>query len=267
MVAAAGRADFLGSVGSENPSNNFSLLRSRIDQRRGLWFTEKSVAQGSCIVIVAAPDLLESVKERAAESGELIAFPDVEAVKALETIVRRKARIVILERMFAATPRGVALMNRIKADPKLTKTEVKVIAHDSDYSRLPARHVPVESSGGGAATATATQTHVAAYSASRRAPRFRMTADLPGVLVDGNSAQLIDLSTIGAQVVSVTTLKPNQRVRVALPDDQMNIRMNAVVAWASYEIPPQSTPRYRAGIEFADADVRMIDSFIRKHKS
>lgn len=218
--------------------------------------------------MISAPDLLESLKERAAESGELVAFADADAVKALETIVRRKAKVVILERMFAATPRGVALMNRIKGDPKLTKTEIKVIAHDSDYARVTPRRMPPESSnGGGAATATATHAHITEYSAARRAPRFRMAADAPGVLVDGNSAQLVDLSTIGAQVVSVTTLKPNQRIRVALPDDQMNIRLNAVVAWASYEIPPQSTPRYRAGIEFADADVRMIDSFIRKHKS
>jgi len=227
------------------------------------------VGQASCIVIVAAPELLESVKERAAESGELIAFSDADAVKALETVVRRKAKVVILERLFAATPRGAALMNRIKTDPKLSKTEIKIIAHDSDYSRVaPRRQTTHEPShGGGAATATATQAHVVEYSTARRAPRFRMAADAPKVLVDGNSAQLVDLSTIGAQVVSVSTLKPNQRIRVALPDDEMNIRINAVVAWASFEIPPQSTPRYRAGIEFADADVRMVDTFIRRHKS
>ena len=36
--------------------------------------------------------------------------------------------------------------------------------------------------------------------------------------VDGNPAALIDLSTVGAQVVSATVLKPNQRVRVIMGD-------------------------------------------------
>ena len=38
------------------------------------------------------------------------------------------------------------------------------------------------------------------------------------VLVDGDPAQLIDLSVMGAQVVSTTVLKPNQRVRFVLSD-------------------------------------------------
>ena len=45
--------------------------------------------------------------------------------------------MVALERLFAATPRGAALINRIKADPALGDTEIRVIAHDSDYSRRP----------------------------------------------------------------------------------------------------------------------------------
>ena len=36
--------------------------------------------------------------------------------------------------------------------------------------------------------------------------------------VDGNPAALVDLSTVGAQVVSPTVLKPNQRVRVSFGD-------------------------------------------------
>jgi len=38
------------------------------------------------------------------------------------------------------------------------------------------------------------------------------------VLVDGKAAALLDLSTIGAQVVSSAVLKPNQRVQMGLKD-------------------------------------------------
>ena len=74
------------------------------------------------------------------------------------------------------------------------------------------------------------------------------------VLVDGNTAALVDPSTCGAHVVSRTILKPNQRVRIALPDDMSVAKFNAAVAWASFDITPNSGPRYRAGINFVDAD-------------
>ena len=63
-----------------------------------------------------------------------------------------------------------------------------------------------------------------------------------------------NLSIVGAQVVSPTILKPNQRVRIALPDDPGTMRFNAQVAWASFEIPAKSGPHDRAGIDFVDAD-------------
>ena len=43
---------------------------------------------------------------------------------------------------------------------------------------------------------------------TRRAVRFRIRSRV-NVLVDGNNASLVNLSTVGAQVVSPTVLKPN----------------------------------------------------------
>jgi hypothetical protein len=86
-------------------------------------------------------------------------------------------------------------------------------------------------------------------------------------MVDGNRATLVDLSTLGAQVVSTTVLKPNQRVRLALTDEHVSLRFNGAVAWASFEIPPNSGPRYRAGITFLDADSPSVGSFASRHKS
>ena len=34
------------------------------------------------------------------------------------------------------------------------------------------------------------------------------------------------------------------------------------MAWASFEIPPNGGPRYRAGIEFLDADGSAVDAYI-----
>ena len=90
-----------------------------------------------------------------------------------------------------------------------------------------------------------------------------------GVEVDinGNGATVVDLSTVGAQVVSATILKPNQRVRVTLSDEQMQVRCQAVVAWASFEMPPGKVPCYRAGLQFVDANAETIDAFRIRHQS
>ena len=217
------------------------------------------------------------VLKRAAETDnqqEILAFTDTDALRALDVITKRKPAVIALERMFASTPRGAALINRIKADPSLVESEIRVVSPNSDPTRISAKGpapAPAPAHGGGAATATA-PTQVAPraqpldHYGTRRAPRFKV-AGAVDVLVDGNTASLVDVSTVGAQVLTPTVLKPNQRIRMALPEDNGAIRFNAAVAWAKFEIPPQSGPRYRAGIEFIDANANALDAYCAKHKA
>jgi hypothetical protein len=83
--------------------------------------------------------------------------------------------------------------------------------------------------------------------------------------VDGGSASLLDLSSMGALVVALAPLKPHQRVRITLSDDAGAMRFNAAVVWAALEIP-QGVTRYRAGIEFKDANAIAVEAFIERHK-
>lgn len=222
-------------------------------------------------MVIAASDLLPSLIERVDEAnGEVLAFTDADALRALEVITKRRPAVVTLERLFAATPRGAALINRIKADPSLTNSEIRIVAHDTGNVRVSPRR-PAEGTTGSGATAVAaappaTPALPLDYRLTRRAPRFRMTGKVEA-LVDGSRAVVIDLSTIGAQVISPTVLKPNQRIRVALSDDLATVRFNATVAWASFEIPPKSVPRYRAGIEFLDANTPAVDAYCLRHKA
>ena len=84
----------------------------------------------SCTVLIGAADLLPALKKRTNESGELLTFTDAEALRALDVITKRRPQVVALERLFAATPRGAALINRIKADPALSRTEIRVVSPD-----------------------------------------------------------------------------------------------------------------------------------------
>jgi hypothetical protein len=226
-----------------------------------------------CTVLIAAPDLLPLLKQRVGEAGtELISFGDGDVIRALEVITERKPQVVALERLFAATPRGAALINRLKADPALVDAEIRVVSHDSDYTRVSPRRPPAEP----AEQRPARETPPPAAAAkppqpldqrgTRRAARFKVGKQA-GVLVDGTAATIVDLSKVGAQVVTPAIVKPNQRVRLALTDDTGAIRFNAMVAWAKFEIPPKSSPQYRAGLNFLDANAAAVEAFCQRHKT
>jgi hypothetical protein len=174
---------------------------------------------------------------------------------------------VALERLFAGTSRGAAFINRIKADPALASCEIRIVAHDSTYSRVTTRQ-PGEAPPAVAPAAVAEPPRGPApldQRGTRRAPRFKVV-DHVEVMVDGNPATLIDVSVVGAQVLSATTLRPNQRLRMSLPDTMRPIRFNAGVAWAAFEMP-KGGPRYRAGIEFYDAEAAAVTRFIEANKN
>ena len=81
-------------------------------------------------IVIAAPEHLDVLKARE-DFSDAQAFSDSEALRALEVITRKRPDVVALERAFAATTRGAALINRIKADPKLSSCEIRIVAHDS----------------------------------------------------------------------------------------------------------------------------------------
>ena len=208
-------------------------------------------------VIVAAPEYLPALQEQG-DFGDALAFSDADALKALEAITRDRPKVIALEKQFAATSRGAALIKRIKADPKLRKCEIRVVSHEGDGEDVPQPEAPPQGVDADAAPVKLDQR------GTRRAPRVKIV-DGVEVLIDGSPAVLVDLSVVGAQVVSPTILRPNQRVRMILPDEERPIRCVAGVAWAAFEMP-KTGPRYRAGIEFFDAESGNLDRFIDQNR-
>ena len=220
--------------------------------------------------MIASADLLPGIKQRSGTgNGEVLAFSDAEVHLALEEILKRRPRAVELERVFAATPRGIALVNRIKADPALAQLELRVVSHDGEYSRIlsPAADaapispaVVVLEAGPEVEPAVLLDQR-----GTRRTPRFKLAAEM-SVLLDGSAARLVDFSTAGAQVLSPTILKPNQRMRVVLTDNHGALRFNAAIVWVLFELPSTRGPQYRAGVKFVDADSNAVGAFCNRHK-
>lgn len=228
----------------------------------------------STVVVVAATNLMPSLRDRLASEGDLITFADTEPIQALQSILEHRPRLIVLERLFAATPRGAALINRIKTDPQLANAEVRVMSHTGDYVRQVAKPAAIEApaaamagSGSTPSPAPPAEPRQLDWHGTRRAPRIRIRSGVE-IQLDGNPANVVDLSTCGAQVLSSTILRPNQKVRVSIPNDDFVMRFRGAVAWAKFELPDAaSPPRYRAGVEFIDADAAAVDAFGSRNKA
>src|SRR5262245_7404201 len=226
------------------------------------------------VVVIGPPELLEALRRQAGSGVDVMTFSDNEALQALEIITTRRPRLIALERLFAVTSRGAALINRIKSDPALASTEIRIVSHDGTYSRVSQRRAAANHSGQTSLPASdpapapaATETPAAGldYRGTRRAVRFRM-AEGTELQIDGALAKVVDLAALGAQILSLSPLKPQQRVRVTLADDVGIVRFNAVVAWATFEIP-KGVSRYRVGLEFKDADAKAVEGYCRRHRT
>jgi hypothetical protein len=217
-------------------------------------------------VLIAAAELLPPLKARLGEEmRDLLVFSDAEALRALEAITARRPSTVLLERNFAATPRGAALINRIKADPALANTQIRVVANENGVTPEPMVAVAVPLAEASMAAPPIPAPPHLDYQGTRRTTRF-LISDPTDILVDGNRGSLVNLSRAGGQLLTSSVLKPNQRVRVSLTDDAGTVRCVASVVWAAYEIPKGTNPRYRVGLEFIDPDGPALDGFIRRHK-
>jgi hypothetical protein len=224
----------------------------------------------ACTVVIGDERHLDALRERAGSDAQVLTFNETEAVGALEAIMLYRPQVVRLERLFAASTRGAALINRIKLDPALTYAEIHIVSPDGEYSRVSSRRITPRTVGPARASVAAAEAEAEAapqldWRGTRRAPRFRM---VPGTeaQVDGAASLLVDLSSMGAQVVGKAPLKPNQRVRITLADHAGVVRVSAAVAWASFEIPKGVT-HYRAGIEFKDTKAPAVDAFTERHKT
>jgi hypothetical protein len=216
----------------------------------------------SRIVLIGSADALPALKARFGAEADVHTFTDSEALEALDHIIRNQPAQVALQEDFSETSRGLALINRIKDDASLVACEVRVLARDTELSRVAVKR----GHAAGPAVAVDEPQPVLDQRGTRRAPRVRIQDGIE-VAVDGSPAALVDLSTVGAQVVSATVLKPNQRVRVVMGDGKAAIRCSAAVAWAAFEMPKGQPTRYRAGVDWGEVtDPARIAAFAKKHE-
>ncbi len=109
---------------------------------------------------------------------------------------------------------------------------------------------------------TASVTDPAAPPKQRQARRVKML-DGTTVVVDNVEGMLVDLSTLGAQVLSPRAMRPNSAVRLVLDSDTGNVACSGRVVWVIVEHQPSSqSALYRAGVEFTDVKQGELDGYL-----
>ena len=240
------------------------------------------------LVIVIVPAAVADVARDQMENKDTVVFADAEVLRALEAISTRRPGKVLLERRFAKTSRGNALVNRLRADPSLAQIQIDTIDYTPEPALAKERQspsvtvvddpppsppapvdppAPVPPSAAPPAVATELPAPPLDKWGTRRVLRVRVEDGLSAI-VDGATVALVDLSAFGAQVVSPAVLKPNQRLRFSLTDQWGAVRCNAVVAWATFELPRGGGPgpHYRAGLAFLDAEADAVTAFVSRHR-
>ena len=201
-------------------------------------------ASNSPVVLIAASESVPGLNVQDYFDRETLVFPDSECLRALEAIVEHRPSLVVLEQIFAATPRGAAIINQIRSDPALSGSEICLFAPDGDKGRI-------ERGARSGGSLAGVQPLPADYRGTRAAERFMMPSDLK-VRLDGEWAVLIDFSKTGVRVLCPQILRPAQQVRLAMVLKEKCHRIDALVVWASFE-PARGTgrPKYRAGLQFS----------------
>lgn len=206
-------------------------------------------------VVVADPLRLRAIRLGAHFTGRVLYFSDSNLISAFESIRAHQVGLLALEATFAHTPAGRAFVDRYK-NLAISGSAVQLISFAngtwSTATTAPAAakpaapHIPID---------------------TRRVPRFPVVDPL-ALKVDGQKTNLVDMSVMGAQLLSAPPLRPSQRLKITLPDEGgSSLSVSACVAWSKFELPSNTLPHYRAGMEFTDAAVQVLEDFCKRHCS
>src|SRR5436190_2423226 len=213
-------------------------------------------------VIIADADRLSAVRADRPIAGQVLYFSDANLASALETIRAQSPKVVAVESQFAGSGAGKAFVDRLRA---LTQdAEIRFLTKgDAGWTTSSGN------GGGGSAGAGAAPKGESLLAGlnTRRAPRY-LVVEPADAAIDGTTIKIVDLSVLGAQVLSELVMRPKQRVKITIQESDAGIRVAGRVAWSVFEkLKDQPRPRYRVGMEFDDGTRQKPEEFLKPHCS
>src|SRR5262249_32482878 len=211
-------------------------------------------------ILLADPARMPVLRDALRLPGRVLRFATLNLPSVFDSIKSNQPGLIAIDAAFAQTPEGHAFIERVRkvAGPASQMRLVARIAGEWTTTALPGA--------AGRPPAPAVLDVKATGLNTRRTPRFIVLDPLQAVVESTNKAGLVDVSIRGAQVLSVPPLRPNQMLRVQLPDDARTLRVTAQVAWSYFEKPRHVTePYYRAGMEFTDPSADARQDYCKRH--
>ena len=209
-------------------------------------------------VLIADAQRMPALRASGPIPGSVLYFSDANLASALESIRAQSPNVVALESNFAESPAGKAFVDRLRA-LDISGVELMSLSRvNGAWSTAPLADEP------SAASEVADEP---VELNTRRAPRF-LVVDPAQASIDGKETNLIDVSALGAQVLSDPVLRPKQRIKVTITEDQAVIQFVARVAWSVYEkLKTSPNAHYRAGLEFDEGTQKALEDFCKLHCS
>ena len=225
-------------------------------------------------VVIATTVRMSAIQGVSLFSGRVIRFTDNKLAAALESIQLNHPRLIAIEALLAQTPAGKGFIERVERLGLRGSAIHLIVQSNGKWTTTPYNVEPgagaADAGSGRADRQAAIITTPAAAAAlkganTRRAHRFKVLESLNAV-VENKQANLVNISILGAQVVSQPSLRPNDNVKIALPDGDETVRLTAHVAWSVFEQARiGSETYYRAGMEFTDAAKEILEDYCRRH--
>jgi hypothetical protein len=231
-------------------------------------------------IVVADVSRMAAIRERVQLPGRMMHFTAGNIASAMENIQTHRPKIVAIDALYAQTPSGAAFIDRVDALAVAGSTIRLIAQHEGRWVTTPrggfemanasqplvspALAAPAPQVVAAVTGAVAIAAPVAALN-TRRAPRFPVRNPVDA-LVESGRASLVDISVLGAQIVSRPAVRPNQKIKVGLPDTDEMLNLVAHVAWSTFERPQaDAEPHYRAGLEFTSAAQEALEDYRRRH--
>jgi hypothetical protein len=209
-------------------------------------------------ILIADTQRLTAMRDGLDLPGRVLRFSNSNLASAFESIRAHQPGIVAIDALFAQTPEGRAFVDRV-GQLAIPQSEIHLVALVNGAWTMTSVEATPDQAEAPMAGLVPLNT--------RRTPRF-MVLKAIDALVEGRPTHLVDLSVLGAQVISVPVLRPNQRIKITLPDTDEALQLTAHVAWSIFEKPRRSQdPHFRAGMEFSDAAARALEDYCRRYCS
>jgi hypothetical protein len=214
-------------------------------------------------VIIAESDKISVVRAARPIAGSVLYFSDSNLASALETIRTQSPKLIAVESQFAESGAGKAFVDRLRA---LTQdAEIQFLTQsDSGWTTGAGNGGAPTAAAAPAAAESAVEAELAGLN-TRRAPRY-LVVEPAEAAADGTTINIVDVSVLGAQVISELVMRPKQRVKITIQEGDAGIRVIGRVAWSVFEkMRDHPMPRYRVGMEFDDGTKQELEEFLKKH--